>query len=217
MARAQGRVAFSIAFDYGQRHRHEIAAAAVVAKSLGSRRHLVVPVGLELIGGSALTDPDMVIPAARAATARESKVPSTYVPARNLVFLSLAAAYAETIGASELWIGANAIDYSGYPDCREPFLRAFEVAARLGTRTGSEGDGPALRVVSPLVHLTKAEIIRAGTDLGVDYALTHSCYDPVLIPSGAVLACGRCESCAIRRAGFQAAGLPDPTRYAPAS
>ena len=153
---------------------------------------------------------------------RASAIPVTYVPARNLIFLSCAAGYAETIGAGEIYLGVNAVDYSGYPDCREPFLRAFEHAAMLGTKVGIEameesildgGHAPALRVVSPLVHLSKAQIIRLGSELGVDFSLTHSCYDPVL-RGDEVLACGRCDSCSIRRAGFKDAGVPDPTHYA---
>ncbi|MBC7834578.1 MAG: 7-cyano-7-deazaguanine synthase QueC [Phycisphaerales bacterium] len=215
LALARGRDCRTISFDYGQRHRHELAAAAALSPGLGAAHHLVVPVGLGAIGGSALTDPGIAVPTA-AARVGASPIPTTYVPARNLIFLALATAYAETAGASEIWIGANAVDYSGYPDCREPFLRAFERTAAIGTRAGIRPDGTAaIRVVAPLVHLSKAEIIRVGASLGVDFGLTRSCYDPQITADGKFFACGRCESCAIRRAGFLAAGIEDTTVYAP--
>lgn len=207
VARSEGFDVAAISFDYGQRHRFELEAAQRVARSLGAMRHTTVRVDLRAIGGSALTDDAIDVPKdALHATA----IPVTYVPARNLIFLSLAAGYAETLGAQDLFIGANAVDYSGYPDCREPFLRSFEATATLGTKAGAE-DGRPLRVHAPLVSLTKAEIIRLGVRLGVDYSLTHSCYDP----DAAGLACGRCDSCLLRAKGFAEAGVPDPTRYAP--
>ncbi|HPO91971.1 MAG TPA: 7-cyano-7-deazaguanine synthase QueC [Phycisphaerales bacterium] len=235
-ARRDGRACSAISFDYGQRHKHELGAARRVAESLGvpPAHHITVAIDLRAIGGSALTDASIDVPKDRAEpeyradgpahrrVQRASAIPVTYVPARNLIFLSCAAGYAETIGAGEIYLGVNAVDYSGYPDCREPFLRAFEHAAMLGTKVGIEameesildgGHAPALRVVSPLVHLSKAQIIRLGSELGVDFSLTHSCYDPVL-RGDAVLACGRCDSCSIRRAGFKDAGVPDPTHYA---
>jgi 7-cyano-7-deazaguanine synthase len=206
-ARADGFDVAAISFDYGQRHRHELVAAARIAQHLGAAGHITVAVDLRVIGGSALTDSRLDVPKHGAAAA-SAEVPITYVPARNLIFLSLAAAYGETLRAQDIYIGANAVDYSGYPDCREPFLRSFEQAATLGTKAGAH-DGRPYRIHAPLVHLTKAEIILLGTRLGVDYALTHSCYDPS--PEG--LACGRCDSCVIRARGFAEAGVPDPTRY----
>ncbi len=220
-ARRDGFDPAAISFDYGQRHKQELAAAAAVARHLGAVRHITVPVDLRPIGGSALTDPNLDVPKRAAGfqpvppSAPPSSpppppdIPITYVPARNLIFLSLAAAYAETLGSQDIYIGANAIDYSGYPDCREPFLRSFERTATLGTKSGAE-EGRPFRIHAPLVHLTKAQIIQLGTSLGVDYALTHSCYDPT--PEG--LACGRCDSCVLRARGFAEAGVPDPTRYA---
>lgn len=221
-ARRDGRVCHAITFDYGQRHRHELEASDRVAASLGvgPERRLRLRIDLRAIGGSALTDDAIGVPkdgrSAGGAEGAAGEIPMTYVPARNLIFLSCAAGYAETIGAGSIYIGVNAVDFSGYPDCREPFLRAFERAAALGTRAGAEADeggGGAVRVVSPLVHLSKAEIIRLGAELGVDYGLTHSCYDPV-VRRGEVLACGGCDSCRIRREGFASAGVADPTRYA---
>lgn len=202
----------AISFDYGQRHRVELAAAARVAEALGisAAHRLVLKVDLRAIGGSALTA-DIDVPK-DAGPRAEHDVPITYVPARNLIFLSCAAGYAETAGADRLYIGANAVDYSGYPDCREPFLRAFEAAANAGTKAGAE-DGRTLRVVAPLVHLSKVEIIRLGNRLGVDFALTTSCYDPREV-DGVALACGHCDSCLIRAKAFRDAGVPDPTRYA---
>jgi 7-cyano-7-deazaguanine synthase len=198
IAREQGRECHAVSFDYGQRHRAELRAAAVVAQSLGARSHRVVEIGLRAIGGSALTD-DIPVPEAGG-----EGVPVTYVPARNLVFLSVAAGLAETLGAEELYIGANVVDYSGYPDCRPEFLSAFEQAARLGTVAGTAGRGLSVR--SPLLHWDKPAIIREGMRLGVDFGLTRSCYDPA--PDGG--ACGRCDSCAIRARAFAAVGLPDP-------
>lgn len=203
----------AISFDYHQRHRAELAAAVRVAESLGvpASRLRVVRIGLEAIGGSSLTSPDLDVPKDRGHDDMASGVPITYVPARNLVFLSIAAGLAETVGSCDLYIGVNAVDYSGYPDCREEFIRAFEIAANLGTRAGTEGRR-AFTVHTPLVRLSKAGIIRLGVDLGVDFSLTHSCYDPIE-RGGATLACGRCDSCRIRAKGFADAGVADPTRY----
>lgn len=204
LARREGRVCHCLSFDYGQRHRHELEAARRVAASQGVEAPVVMPLNLRLFGGSALTD-DILVPRA----GRSKGIPVTYVPARNLVFLSLATGLAEVVGATEVWIGVNAIDYSGYPDCRPAFIEAFEKAANLGTKVGVSG--APTRVRAPLITLSKAEIIRQGAALGVDYALTHSCYDP----DEQGRACGRCDSCVLRRRGFEGAGLPDPTVYAP--
>lgn len=205
-ARARGFACYAMSFRYGQRHEVELAAAARVARALGAVEHKVVAVDLRAIGGSSLTDA-IEVPKDRADHAIATGIPSTYVPCRNLIFLALAAGWAEAIGASALFLGVNAIDYSGYPDCREPFLRAVESALALGTRAGVEGR--ALRIEAPLVALTKAEIIRRGVALGVDLGLTTSCYDPD--PDGR--ACGRCDSCHLRRKGFAEADVRDPTRY----
>ena len=218
MARAEGRACHALAFDYGQRHRHELRAARAVAESLAAASFRVVPVAVGSFGGSALTDPAIDVPKDRDEHALATDIPVTYVPARNLVFLSLATALAETLGARELWLGVNAVDYSGYPDCRPEFIDSFVRTANLATRSGVAGgfgdaSGHALRVRAPLIHLSKADIVRAGAALGVDYALTHSCYDPV-DAQGTVLACARCDSCRIRARGFSDAGVPDPTRYA---
>lgn len=204
-ARRDGFTVEALSVDYGQRHRHELAAAAAVARSLGARAHRIVAVDLRAIGGSALTS-EIAVPKGRGGPA--GGIPVTYVPARNLIFLSIAVAGAEVAGAHDVYIGVNAVDYSGYPDCRPAFIEAFASAAAEGTRAGVEGR--PFRVRTPLVELSKAEIIRLGSDLGVDFALTHSCYDP----DEAGLACGACESCRIRRRGFEEAGVADPTRYA---
>ena len=207
IAQREGFDVHALTVRYGQRHAVELEAARRVAKRLGIRRHEVVDLDLRAFGGSALTA-DLPVPRDRSAGEMTAGIPATYVPARNTVFLSLALAWAETLGAFDVYIGVNAVDYSGYPDCRPEFVRAFEELANLATKAGVEGRG-RFRVHAPLLHLSKAEIIRLGRALGVDYGLTHSCYDP----SPAGLACGRCDSCAIRRAGFAAAGVPDPTRY----
>lgn len=205
-ARAQGYECATLAVDYGQRHRIELDAAVRVAQALGSSDHRLVRVDLSAIGGSALTA-DIAVPKGRDEAAMASAIPITYVPARNAVFLAVALGFAETLGASDLVAGMNAIDYSGYPDCRPEFVRAFESLAKVATKAGVEG---ARYVVhTPLMDLDKAGIIRLGISLGVDYALTHSCYDP----SSEGLACGSCDSCRLRSKGFQEAGIPDPTRY----
>lgn len=202
MARARGYACYTLSFDYGQRHRAELVAAERVSRALGDVEHKVVTLNLDSIGGSALTDPDIAVP--EEATAG---IPVTYVPARNTVFLSIALGWAEVLGAEAIFIGVNAVDYSGYPDCRPEFVVAFETLANLATRAGVEGG--RLRVEAPLMHMSKAEIIREGLRLGVDYSLTVSCYQA----SEEGLACGKCDACRLRREGFQAAGIADPTQY----
>jgi 7-cyano-7-deazaguanine synthase len=208
LARRQKYEAFALTVDYGQRHRHELAAARRIAESLGAASHLTVTVDLRAFGGSALTD-DLAVPKGREAARMSSEIPVTYVPARNTVFLSLALAWTEVLDAGHIFIGANAVDYSGYPDCRPEYLEHFEGLANLATKAGVEGR-VRYRIHAPLLHLTKAEIIRTGVGAGVDFSLTHSCYDP----GDGGLACGSCDSCILRRRGFQEAGIPDPTRYA---
>ncbi len=203
IARDQGFACRTLAVSYGQRHSAELAAAARISRALGALEHRQMNVDLARIGGSALTDPGLPVP--EAAT---TGIPITYVPARNTLFLSLALGWAEVSGARDIFIGVNAVDYSGYPDCRPEFITAFESLARLATKVGVEGEG--FRIQAPLIALSKAGIIRAGLALGVDYAQTVSCYQADA--SGA--ACGRCDSCRLRREGFVAAGVADPTRYA---
>ena len=204
IARSQGFDCSALSFDYGQRHRFELEAAQKVAKSLGAVTHRTCRLDLRVFGGSALTD-DIDVPKDRSDAAMASGVPITYVPARNTIFLSVALGWAEVLGAFDLFVGVNAVDYSGYPDCRPEFVTAFEQLANVATKSGTEGTG-RFRVHAPLIQMTKADIIRTGTRLGVDYGLTHSCYDPS--PEGRP--CGHCDSCLIRRDGFAAAGLPDP-------
>lgn len=206
IARDQGFDCHCLSFDYGQRHRFELEAARNVGKSLGARAHVVMSIDLRAFGGSALTD-DIDVPKGRDESAMPS-IPVTYVPARNLVFLSFAIGYAETLGATDVFLGVNAIDYSGYPDCRPEFIESFARTANLATRSGVEGAG--FSVHAPLVELSKAQIIRRGLDLDVDYSLTHSCYDPDEMGR----ACGDCDSCVLRRKGFEEAGVEDPTDYA---
>ena len=202
LAHAEGRTCYALTFDYGQRHRVELDAAKRVAHKLGATDHRVVPLDLSWMGGSALTDRSMAVP-----TNPSTGIPVTYVPARNTVFLSIALGWAEVLGAHDIYIGVNAVDYSGYPDCRPEYLQAFERLANLGTRAGVEGRG--FRIHAPLVSQRKAEIIRIGARLGVDYGLTVSCYDP----DAEARACGKCDSCRFRAQGFAEAGVPDPTRY----
>lgn len=202
LARQGGKQCHTLALDYRQRHRAELDAAQAVSRALGAASHRVVSVDLRAIGGSALTD-DIEVPEAGG-----TGIPATYVPARNTVLLSIALGLAETTASDEIHIGVNAVDYSGYPDCRPQFIAAFQDLARIATKRGIEGG--SIKVMTPLIHMSKAEIVRLGTDLGVDFGLTVSCYRAD--PRGR--ACGRCDSCEIRRAGFAAAGLPDPTRYA---
>ncbi len=202
IARAEVDACYALTIDYGQRHRLELEAARRVATALGAAEHRIARFDLSWIGGSALTDPGIAVPDRPSAG-----IPVTYVPARNTVFLALALGWAEVLGAEAIYIGANAIDYSGYPDCRPEFLAAFERLAGLATRAGVEGRGIQIR--APLLHLPKAEIIKAGASRGVDFALTLSCY----APDGEGRACGACDACRLRAQGFQAAGIPDPTRY----
>ena len=206
-ARQHGFACVTLAFRYGQRHAVELEAARRLSRTLGALEHREVAVDLRAIGGSALTA-DLEVPRGRAPLILAREIPITYVPARNTVFLALALGLAETLGITDLVAGMNAIDYSGYPDCRPEFVTAFESLARLATRAGVEG--AAFRVHAPLMRLDKAAIIRLGAALGVDFALTHSCYDPS--PDGG--ACGACDSCRLRRSGFEAAEIADPTRYA---
>ena len=206
-ARAQGFDCHTLAVDYGQRHKVELEAARRVAAALGVRDHREVRVDLRQLGGSSLTS-DAPVPKQRDAAALAAGIPSTYVPARNTIFLGIALGFAETLAATDLVAGMNVLDYSGYPDCRPEFVAAFESLASLATRAGVQG--ARFRVHTPLMALDKAGIVRLGTTLGVDYALTHSCYDP----SSAGLACGECDSCQLRAKGFREAGVPDPTRYA---
>ncbi len=206
-AASEGYECYALSFDYGQRHRVELEAARRVARALNARQHVVMPLDLRVFGGSALTG-DIAVPKARSDAEMAAGIPVTYVPARNTVFLSLALAWSEALGAADIFIGVNAIDYSGYPDCRPEFIAAFEQMAALATKAGVEG-AVKLRIQTPLIHLSKAEIVRLGNKLGVDFSLTHSCYDPD--PEGR--ACGACDSCLLRRRGFDEAGLPDPTRY----
>ncbi len=210
-ARAAGRAAHALSFRYGQRHLVELDAAARVAEAGGAAQHRVVTVDLSTLGGSALTD-DIEVPKDRADDAIGGDVPVTYVPARNTVFLSVALGWAEVLGARELWIGVNAMDYSGYPDCRPEFLEAFERLAAVATAAGAE-QGERFRVRAPLMDLDKAGIVRRAAELGVDLGLTHTCYDP-LVRDGAVLACGRCDACRLRLKGFAEAGATDPVAYA---
>ena len=206
IARAMAFECHCLTVDYGQRHRHELEAARQVAEALGAASHRVIAVDLRAIGGSALTD-DVDVP--KDADPGVGGIPVTYVPARNTVLLALLLGLAEVVGARDLFIGVNAVDYSGYPDCRPEFLRAFERLARLATRAGTQG-GTTFRIRAPLLQLSKAAIIRLGAGLGVDYGLTWSCYDP----SPDELACGHCDSCQLRLKGFAEAGLTDPIRYA---
>lgn len=208
IARADGFACHALTVDYGQRHARELDAARRVAQALNAVKHVVVAIDLRAIGGSALTDA-IDVPRDRTDADMAAGIPVTYVPARNTILLALALAYAETIAAADIYLGVNAVDYSGYPDCRPEFLRAFETLANLATRTGVE-EKTRFRIHAPLVDWTKAEIIRAGVRLGVDYALTHSCYAPDI--SGR--ACGRCDSCRLRRKGFAEAGIADPVEYA---
>ena len=203
----QGFCVHALSFDYGQRHRCELDAAVKVVRSLGIGDHVVACIDLRAFGGSALTD-DIDVPKNRDISRISDGIPVTYVPARNTIFLSFALGWCEILRAQDIFIGVNAVDYSGYPDCRPEFLEAYERLANLATKAGVEGSA-RYTIHAPLLNMTKAEIIRAGTDTGVDFSLTHSCYDPS--PEG--LACGACDSCILRRKGFEEAGIPDPTQY----
>jgi 7-cyano-7-deazaguanine synthase len=207
ICRDEGYEIYALSFRYGQRHEREIAAAKKIAIALGVREHRVAEIDLRIFGGSALTD--MIdVPKNRAESEIAAGIPITYVPARNTIFLSYALAWAEVLGAPDIFIGINALDYSGYPDCRPEFVTAFENLAKLATKSGMEGQ--RFRIHAPLISLSKAEIIRRGTELGIDFSLTHSCYDPTADGR----ACGRCDSCQIRLKGFHEAGLRDPIAYA---
>ena len=206
IAASEGFELHAISFDYGQRHRFELAAAARVSRAQGVREHVIFRVDTAIFQGSALTN-DIPVPHNRSDAELSDGIPITYVPARNTIFLSIALGLAESVGAQDLFLGVNAVDYSGYPDCRPEYIAAFEQMANLATKAGVEGR--RIRIHAPLISMTKAEIIRAGLELGVDYGLTHSCYDP--LPDGA--ACGECDSCQIRLKGFLAAGARDPIVY----
>jgi 7-cyano-7-deazaguanine synthase len=204
IAREEGYETFALSFRYGQRHTVELDAAARVAAALGAARHIVADIDLRAFGGSALTDDSLAVPHHASADELGSDIPVTYVPARNTIFLSFALAWAETLGSSDIFIGVNALDYSGYPDCRPEFISAYEQMANLATKAGVEGR-QQLKIHTPLIALTKALTIERGLALGVDYGLTHSCYDPV---DGR--ACGTCDSCLLRKRGFAELGLSDP-------
>jgi 7-cyano-7-deazaguanine synthase len=206
IAIAEGYQAYALSFDYGQRHQIETKAARRVANSLGAGQHRVAKIDLRVFGGSALTD-DIDVPKRRSEEEIAHGIPVTYVPARNTIFLAYALAWAEVMGASDIFLGVTAIDYSGYPDCRPEFIEAFETLANLGTKAGVEGR--RFQIHMPLMKFSKAEIIRKAVELGVDLSLTHSCYDPT--PEG--LACGECDSCLLRLKGFREAGIKDPIRY----
>ncbi|PMR61013.1 7-cyano-7-deazaguanine synthase QueC [Verrucosispora sp. ts21] len=204
VAMNEGFEANALSFRYGQRHTVELGAAARVAKALGATRHVVADIDLRVFGGSALTDDDFAVPHHDSADEIGSEIPVTYVPARNTIFLSFALAWAETLGSSDIYIGVSALDYSGYPDCRPEYIEAYEHMANLATKAGVEGR-QRMKIHTPLIHLTKADTIRLGLSLGVDYALTHSCYDPV---NGQP--CGSCDSCLLRTRGFAELGMSDP-------
>jgi 7-cyano-7-deazaguanine synthase len=202
IAGASGFACHALSFRYGQRHAVELAAAERVAKALGAVEHRTIVIDLAAFGGSALTDRTIAVP-----EAPTTGIPITYVPARNTIFLAYALGWGEVLGARDIFVGVNAVDYSGYPDCRPEFIEAFERLANLATKAGVEGDG--FRVHAPLIELTKADIVRKGMAAGIDYSMTVSCYQP----DDSGRACGRCDSCRLRRAGFEGAGVPDPTRY----
>ena len=206
IATAEGRRCYALSFDYGQRHAVELDAARRVAQHFGVADHVIARIDLRAFGGSALTA-DVDVPKADSVDEVSAGIPVTYVPARNTIFLSFALAWAETLGAADIFIGVNALDYSGYPDCRPEYIAAFEAMANLATREGVEGR-ISTRIHAPLMTMTKADIVRRGIELGVDYSLTHSCYDPT--PDGT--ACGRCDSCLLRAKGFAEAGHTDPAR-----
>ncbi len=202
-----GYQAYALSFDYGQRHHHEIDAARRVAKALGAREHRIAKVDLRVFGGSALTS-DSAVPKSRSESEIGSGIPSTYVPARNTIFLAYALGWAEVLGAGHIYIGVNALDYSGYPDCRPEYIMLFESLANAGTKAGIEGR--RFQIHAPLIKLSKADIVRKGVELGLDLSLTHSCYDP----SADGTACGQCDACVLRLKGFREAGVVDPIRYA---
>ena len=203
----EGYEIYSLSFCYGQRHRVELESARRVAEARGAKKHMVIDIDMGKIGGSALTD-HIEVPKGRDEAEMRRDIPATYVPARNTIFLSCALAWAEVVGASDIFIGVNAVDYSGYPDCRPEYIRAFEDMANLAIKAAVEGK-MKMNIRTPLIRMTKSEIIRKGFDLGVDYRLTHSCYDP--LPEGK--ACGQCDSCVLRKKGFREAGMIDPAEY----
>ena len=207
VARRDGFECYALSFDYGQRHRLEVEAARKVAEALGAIRQITMPIDLRVFGGSALTT-DIDVPKGRSVEEMSHGIPVTYVPARNTVFLSFAVAWAEVLGAGDIFIGVNAIDYSGYPDCRPEYISAFEKMANLATRSGVEGN-TRVRIHTPLIQLSKAEIVKLAVQLGVDFSLTHSCYDP----DAEGRACGACDSCLLRKKGFAEAGVADPVPY----
>ncbi len=209
VALEEGLHCHAVTFRYGQRHHHEVEAAARVARSLGAAEHSIITVPLGELGGSSLTDRSVPVPPGRTDEEMEGKIPSTYVPARNTIFLAYGLALAEITQSDFIYIGINSVDYSGYPDCRPEYVDAFRRLASLATKRAVEGRPP--RIMTPLLHLSKAKIILKGTELGVDYSVTLSCYDP----DEQGRACGRCDSCVLRHRGFQEAGLPDPTIYQP--
>jgi len=208
VAAAAGYEVYSLTFDYGQRHRVELEAAERCAKAFNAKQHLVIKFDLRAMGGSALTS-EVDVPKGRDESKMVSEIPITYVPARNTIFLSFALGWAEVLGSSDIFIGVNAVDYSGYPDCRPEFVAQFQKLAEVATKAGVEGAAP--KIHTPLLTLKKSEIISLGLNHGVDYSMTHSCYDP----DANGLACGQCDSCILRRQGFADAGVPDPTRYSP--
>jgi 7-cyano-7-deazaguanine synthase len=208
VAAAAGFEVYSLTFDYGQRHRVELEAAERCAKAFHAKQHLVIKFDLRAMGGSALTS-EVDVPKGRDESKMVSEIPITYVPARNTIFLSFALGWAEVLGSSDIFIGVNAVDYSGYPDCRPEFIAQYQKLAEVATKAGVEGSAP--KIHTPLLSLRKSEIISLGLNNGVDYSMTHSCYDPDI--NG--LACGQCDSCILRRQGFADAGVPDPTRYSP--
>lgn len=208
VARSEGLDCYALSFLYGQRHRRETEAAGAVAASAGTIEHRIVQIDLAAFGGSALTDPDIAVPKDRDVLGDAIDIPVTYVPARNTIFLSYALAWAEVLGAFDLFIGVNSTDYSGYPDCRAEFIAAYEAMANLATAAAVEGKGQ-YRIHTPIIEMTKGQIIQLGTKLGVDYSLTHSCYDP----DAEGRSCGRCDSCRLRLKGFAEAGLTDPVAY----
>jgi 7-cyano-7-deazaguanine synthase len=207
IAKDQGFALYALTFRYGLRHECEVKAAKRIARELGVADHIVTQIDLRSFGGSALTD-DIDVPKDRPIGEAAAEVPVTYVPARNTIFLSFALAWAEVLGAEDIFIGVNALDYSGYPDCRPEYIRAFQTMANLATKSGVEGR-QNLTVHTPLIEMSKAEIIRTGIELGIDYALTHSCYDP----DGTCNPCGRCDACLLRRNGFREVGVKDPLEY----
>lgn len=208
IAQDQGYLSHTLSFSYGQRHLFELEAARNISRIMGAEKHLVISMNLNDIGGSALTD-NIDVPKGRTASDMDGDIPVTYVPARNTIFLSLALGWAEVLGAADIFIGVNAVDYSGYPDCRPEYINAFETMANLATKAAVENK-IRVRIHTPLINLTKAGIIEKGISLGVDYSLTHSCYDPDELGR----ACGQCDSCYLRKKGFETAGVPDPTVYA---